>query len=107
MKKEYIKRVIAWTLVAVLLIAAGWYRWIWLHKDNPTAVELWGRMDKAAQQKLLIEINRSYIKLHPECRRSALEINSYPEAIVIMVKCDDGRNDEGIGSVHHINFIEH
>ncbi len=38
MKKEYIKRAILWTLVAVLLITAGWYRWTSLHKEDYGAV---------------------------------------------------------------------
>lgn len=104
MNKKYMTRVIAWTLFAVLLIAAGGYRLIYLQKYDPTAVELWGRMNKATQEKLSVEINRSYIRLHPGCRRSALEIKSYPDALIIMVKCESEKNEKGIGDVQLINF---
>ncbi len=100
------KRALLWTLLAVLLITAGWYRWVWLHKDNPTAVELWGQMNKATQEKFSVEITRSYIRLHPKCRRSSLDIKSYPDALVIRVICDERRNDEGISNVQLIKHIE-
>lgn len=77
-----------------------------MHKDDPTAVELWGRMDKAAQKKLASEINKSFIRLHPGCWRSALDIKSYPEAIVIKVKCSVGKNQGNEVNMELIKYTE-
>ena len=101
-----LRRIFLYGLLLIALMAAGWYRWIWLHKDDPTAVELWGRMDKAAQEKLSVEINRSFIRLHPGCWRSALEIKSYPEAIVIKVKCSVGKNQGNDVNMELIKYTE-
>lgn len=85
-------------IVAAMLLSCS--------KHNNTAVELWGRMTKSAQDKLSAEINKSFIRLHPGCRRSALNIDSYPEALVIKVKCADEKDDEGISNVQLIKYIE-
>lgn len=105
-KGEILKKTIIWTMVALLIVAAGWYRWKSLHKDNQSAIELWGRMDKAAQKKLATEISRSFIRLHRGCRRAALTIDSSSDALVIKVKCADGSEDNNISNVQLIGYIE-
>ncbi len=91
-------KIIYLLILIVLLFSCS--RW------NNASPDLWGRMDKAAQDKLAREINKSFIALHPGCRRSALNIDSYPEAIVIRVKCADEMDDEKISNAQLIEYTE-
>lgn len=38
MKREKIRKVIPWALVVIIIVAAGWYRWTSLHKEDYVAV---------------------------------------------------------------------
>jgi hypothetical protein len=38
MKRDKIRKVIPWALVVIIIMAAGWYRWTSLHKEDYGAV---------------------------------------------------------------------
>lgn len=71
-----------------------------------TASELWGRMSISAQDKLTSEINKSFIALHPGCRRSEIHIDSYPESLVITAKCADGKDKDNDINTEQIKYSE-
>ncbi len=53
------RRVLPWALIIILFAVVAGYRWLSLHMDDPKSDDLWGRMNKASQEKIAVEINRA------------------------------------------------